>query len=185
MAHAEHEQTEAPNRTRGNSRCRGSCGVVSTVALIDDSLGNSVETLSRRFWTVERTFEHGRAKRCMQPPDHTELSFQVLVEHDRLLEQLVEDSSVVTDKGELLRLMISDYTNTKGPEFWLSEPPLSEEKRALKPLENQRELIKRNGDTLAENDKVSVETIEERFEELYEQQIEIIEILRSRERNRF
>jgi hypothetical protein len=119
----------------------------------------------------------------VQPPETTQLTFQVLAEHDRLLEQLVEESSIANDKGELLRLIIADHTDTTGSSFWLSHPSLNEAERAQVALEEQKELLDKTSDELASDGEVSVETVMERFDEIYCKQKEIVELLRYFENN--
>jgi len=120
----------------------------------------------------------------MQPPETTQLTFQVLAEHNRLLEQLVEDSSIATDKGELLRLIIADHTDADRSVFELSHPSLNEAERTQVALEDQKELLEEMSDELAKDSEISVETVMEQFDEIYNKQEEIVEFLRYLERNK-
>lgn len=119
----------------------------------------------------------------MQPPETKRLAFEVLVEHDRLLEQLVDKSSIATDKGELLRLMIADYTDRKGSAFGLSHPSLSKAESAQVALEDQKELLEKTTDELDKDGEVSVETVMERYAEIYNKQKTIIRFLQHLEHN--
>jgi hypothetical protein len=118
------------------------------------------------------------------PPETTQLTFQVLLEHDRLLEQLVEESSIATDKGELLRLIIADHTNTTGATSVLSHPRLSGVERVQTMIEEQQELLESTSDELTKDGEASVETMIERLDEISRRQREIVDILSQLKDNR-
>jgi hypothetical protein len=101
-----------------------------------------------------------------------------------LLEQLVEESLIATDKEELLRLMIANHTNTTGGTFALSRPRLSGAERARAALEEQQELLKRTSDELTKDGEASIETMMERFNEIYDKQKETTKLLSQLKENR-
>ena len=115
----------------------------------------------------------------MQPPETTQLTVQLLVEQDRLLDQSVEESTIANSKEELLRLMISNYTNTTDSMFHLSRPTLSEAKQAQTALKEQKELIDETNDELVEGGDISTELVMERFDEIYNKQREIVKLFQS------
>lgn len=113
----------------------------------------------------------------MQPEKTKQLTFEVPIEQDRLLEQLIKKSSIATDKGELLRLIIADHTDTKDPVVRWSHVSLREAERARDAIENQRQLINKTTDELAEDGEVSAEAIMDRLDEIHNKQRTIIEYL--------
>lgn len=59
----------------------------------------------------------------------------------------------------------------------MSHPSLNEAERAQVALEDQKELLEEMSDELAKDGEISVETVVERFDEIYNKQKEIVEFL--------